>query len=136
MYLSEQVFVDKFLATLTLQGYNSIPFGNEDFKRGIYNMHSYYNQNKDEMGKYRGELSMLFLQQPLGGEYFEFEKLIGDLNGSILSFENPSYITVDIKLDTDNARELLDYEDIDIGIEHISEFARLFCEGANLIPSE
>lgn len=137
MYRSEKLFVNKFIACLKMMNVNGIPFGNSSFYNGIENMHQYFNSNKEYLGKYKNELSMLFLRRPIEGVYDEFADVILEQNGRLMSFilQNPYYEKAEIKIDEEDAEYLLKNNDLDVSEDHLFAFARLFCEGAGLTYS-
>ncbi|MHB1314300.1 MAG: hypothetical protein ACYCX2_02295 [Christensenellales bacterium] len=134
MYQSEELFVDKFIASLRDKKVTSIPFDNEDFYNGVMSMKQYFNTNRNHLGEHQNELAMLFIKSPLEDTFPEFRNAILKLNGWYLSFENPAYVVANIKLDRDGASYILNQNDLDIDKEHLKNFAEKFCEGAGVRP--
>lgn len=132
MYKSEKVFIKNLIACLIKMGVKQIPFGNDDFNEGILCMQQLYIDNYDELGKYGKELGKLFLKRPLGREFAEFEGVITSFNGSLLAFENPSYIKADIKVDEDGADYVLNRNELGIDQRILYEFTSSFCKGARI----
>ena len=134
MYRSEKLFVNKFIACLKKLNVDDIPFGNNSFYKGIENMHQYFISNKEDLGKYRNELSLLFLRRPIEGVYDEFADVILEQNGRLMSFilKNPYYEKAEIKIDEEDAEYLLRNNDLDMAELHLFEFAKLFCRGAGI----
>ncbi len=132
MYSSEKIFIMKFLAGLKKLGITEIPYDNDDFYRGAESMQQYFHLNRNVLGSHANELSMLFLKKPMGGTFFEFREGIARQNGSLMSFENPHYISATIKLDEIGANFILDQDNLDISREQILGFSKAFCEGAEI----
>lgn len=132
MYLSEKIFIMKFLAGLRKIGIAEIPYDNEEFYDGAENMRQYFQTHRNMLGSHANELAMLFLKKPLGGIFFELKEGIAMQNGGLMSFENPYYISATIKLEEDGADYILNQNNLDVSIESILGFSKAFCDGAGL----
>ena len=132
MYASEKVFIRQFIACLKKSGIEEIPYDNTIFEKGAENMQEYFQKNRDKLGEYSNELAMLFLKNPLEGKYSEFKKAIGHQNGSLMSFDNPHYVHAKIILDEEGAKYILSQKNNYISEEHIREFCKAFCTGAEI----
>ena len=133
MYSSEKAFIMKFLAGLKKLGVTEIPYDNEEFNKGAENMQQYFQLYRNDLGRHSNEIAMLFLKNPMGGIFSEFREGIARQNGSLMSFDNPSYVCATIKLDDTGANYILEEKDLDITKEQIIEFSKAFCAGAGII---
>ena len=132
MYQSERIFIKKFLANLLQMGVKRIPFDNEAFYNGAEQMSNYFHQVENQMGRYRDELHMLFIRNPIGGAYDEFKNEISYQNERLMIFENPECVSAQIRLGANDVDYILDHGDIDIPGSLISTFAQKFCLGAGI----
>lgn len=130
-YISEENFVDKFLACLAKYNINSIPFDNHSFYRGVEEMSRYFQQNKEQLGKTANELSLLFLKSPLEGVFSRFRDAISEQNGWYISFENPEYTRGIIKISADEVDDILCADEF-LSAERIVGFTKAFCSGAQI----
>lgn len=132
MYSSEELFMNKFIACLKEMHVNAIPFDNDDFYQGVEKMREYYSKNQQSFGEYKDELSMLFIQRPFDGLFSEFRRAISKQNGWYLSFINPDYVIADIKISNKDAEYTLNQEDLAINTKFIFDYAKAFCDGAQV----
>jgi len=132
LYQSERVFIKKFLAALYKNNVKEIPYDNSQFYAGIACMESKFNQLKPTLGKYKDEISMLFIRNPIDGIFDEFKSGISNQNGLLMTFDNPDFVNAVIKMDDKDSEYILNRGDIDINNDVMASFARSFCEGAKL----
>jgi hypothetical protein len=132
MYTSEKVFIMQFIAWLKKLGVSEIPYDNASFEKGADSMQTYFQENRDQLGKYSNELAMLFLFCSLEGTYSEFKKAIECQNGSLMSFDNPHYLHAKIILDKEGAEYILSQNKTYISEKHIRQFSEAFCTGAEI----
>lgn len=121
-----------FLASLKKMGVSKIPYDNEAFYKGIGNMLQYFQKNRTQLGKYKNEIAMLFLQNSFGGVFSEFKSGIDHQNGDLMSFDNPNYLNAEIQLDEEGADYILKQNNIDMPETSIREFCIAFCDGAKV----
>lgn len=134
MYRNEILFVEKFVASLKVLNVSDIPFGDGEFQNGVEKMHEYFNNHMYDLGELADELSLLFLKRPIEGIYDEITDAMLSLNGRLVSFalSNPYYERASIKLGEKEANTLLEDPCLDIKEQHVLNFAKAFCEGANI----
>lgn len=125
MYPSEKAFIMSFIASLAKKGENAIVLNDPNYNIGLENMHQYFQENRDNMGKYANELAMLFLKNS-DGEYRQFNNAIENLNAGMLSFDNPFYISAHIQIDNNGADEILEENQEYISLEYIDGLATAF----------
>jgi len=134
MYSSEKIFIMKFIACLRKIGVTGFPYDDDNlrFDKGAEKMRIYFQSNREHLGMYSNELSMLFLRNPLSGKFSEFREGIELQNGGLLAFENPKYIQATIKLDEEGASFILNQDNLDVSEKHLLEFSKAFCKGAEI----
>lgn len=131
-YISEENFIDKFIATLKILNVSSIPFDNPDFYSGIEYMKHYFQDNRQSFGDFSNEISMLFIKNPFEGVFSRFRDAISEQNGWYISFENPEYINGIIKITTDDAKQIISNNNLAIPNDCLRNITVAFCEGANI----
>lgn len=131
-YNSEEVFVDKFLACIKKLGVDSIPFDNSLFYDGIEQMSQFFQIHRSDIGEISNEISLLFIKSPCEGNFSRFRNAISNQNGWYISFENPDYLNGILKITEDDAENILEETGLDISNEYLYEFAKAFCNGANI----
>lgn len=136
LYKYEEAFIDKFLACLKKLNVNAIPFDNDYFYSGIEEMQNYFQSHRANFGKASNEISMLFIKNPTERNYSRFRDAISEQNGWYMAFENPGYFKGYIKISDTDADNILLGHDVDIPNEYLFEFARAFCNGANIIQND
>ena len=124
MYYSERAFIMSFIACLSQKGVSTIKL-DENYYRGLENMHRYFQENRESIGAFSNELAMLFLKNS-NGDYRQFDTAIEGLNGGLLSFDNPFYAVAHLK-ETIEASKILNEYDKYISVEHVRGFADAFC---------
>ena len=127
MYSSEKVFMMSFIACLYKEGLTTIKLNDREYSKGIESMRQYFCENREKIGSFSDELSMLFLQNS-NGEYRQFTTAIHSLNADMLSFDNPFYFDANIMIDDEDADEILLGNSTYIPIEHVKGFATAFHE--------
>ena len=132
MYQSERTFINKFLAALYKNGIRKIPYDTPQFYAGVERMEANFNQIKPNLGKYKHEIGMLFIRNPIGGIFDEFRKGISNQNGLLMTFENPDFVFATINIDEKDIEYILNRGDIDISNDVMISFAESFREGAGL----
>lgn len=132
LYNSEEAFIDKFLACLKKLDITSIPFDNAPFYNGVEQMRQCFQVNRDNIGTISNELSMLFIKNPLEGNYARFRDAISEQNGWYISFENPEYVNGSIKISNADADNILNERDLNIPLNYLFDFAKAFCDGASI----
>ncbi len=134
MYRNEILFVEKFIASLKKLNVSDIPFGNTEFHNGVESMHKYFDKHMYDFGEIADELSLLFLKRPIEGIYDEITDAMLSLNGRLVSFAlaNPYYEKASIKLVDNDADYILENLSLDIENNHILNFAKAFCDGAQI----
>ena len=131
-YISEENFIDKFIANLKLLNVILIPFDTPDFYNGIEKMKTYFEKNITNFGSESKELSMLFIKNPYEGVYSRFRDAISEQNGWYISFENPEYISGRIKITLDDAEQIANDTNLSVPNEYIMNITKAFCEGSNI----
>lgn len=131
-YNSEEVFIDKFLACLRKLNVCSIPFDNDSFYNGIEQMRQYFQINRNHLGEIANELSLLFIRNPYEGNFTRFRDVISEQNGWYISFENPEYLNGILKITLDDADNILEDSDLQISRDCLYDFAKAFCQGADI----
>lgn len=131
-YISEETFVDKFIAMLKMLNVSSIPFDNLDFYNGIESMKDYFQDNQHVFGDASNEISLLFIKNPYEGVFSRFRDAISGQNGWYISFENPEYINGIIKITKDDAIRIIDSDNLAISQDCLHDMTVAFCEGANI----
>ncbi len=132
-YISEENFVDRFIATLKVRDVLSIPFDNAEFYSGIEAMKNYFVENAEAFGDFSDEIAMLFIKNPFEGVFSRFRDAISEQNGWYISFENPEYINGIIKITTNDARNIIESNDLKIDQEHLDSITSAFCVGAGIL---
>ena len=131
-YISEENFIDKFIATLKMLNVSSIPFDNCEFYSGVECMKHYFQDNRQSFGCCSDEISMLFIKNPFEGVFSRFRDAISEQNGWYISFENPEYINGIIKITTDDAKRIISNDNLAIPQNCLYNITVAFCEGANI----
>lgn len=131
-YISEENFIDKFIATLKMLDVNAIPFDNSDFYSGVEHMKHYFQDNRPLFGDFSDELSMLFIRNPFEGVFSRFRDAISEQNGWYISFENPEYINGIIKITTADAEQIINNNNLNLPHDCLHNITVAFCEGANI----
>lgn len=131
-YVSEEKFIDKFIASLKILDVSSIPFDNSEFYNGIESMQHYFQDHRQLFGDFSDEISMLFIRNPFEGVFSRFRDAISEQNGWYISFENPEYINGIIKITKDDAEQIISDDNLPIPLECLQSITAAFCEGANI----
>lgn len=131
-YISEESFIDRFIATLKVLDVESIPFDNPSFYNGVEAMKIYFQENMANFGNYCNEISMLFIKSPFEGVFSRFRDAISEQNGWYISFENPEYINGIIKITSKDARNIIESNDLEISQNHLRSITEAFCAGAGI----
>ena len=131
-YISEENFIDKFIASLKLLDVSSIPFDNNDFYNGIESMKRFFQDNRQSFGELSSEISMLFIKNPYEGVYSRFRDAISQQNGWYISFENPEYVNGLIKITKDDAKRIIEDHNFEVPEFCLYNITKAFCDGANI----
>lgn len=131
MYNNEIMFIDKFLSMLRKLGVSQIPFRNEKYRNGVYEMKNCFMEFQPLLDRKVHDIKLLFVD---GGES-DLARGIMDCNdGSMISFElkNPYYEKASIKMDDEDADYILNDTNLKIPNHIIREMALAFCKGAEI----
>ena len=131
-YIAEEIFIDKFLACLRKLDVRSIPFDNDNFYNGVEHMRQIFQTNEGKLGEISREISMLFIKNPYEGVFARFRDAISEQNGWYISFENPDYVNGILKITLTDADNILNEQNLTVPQKYLFDFARAFCEGANI----
>lgn len=131
-YISEENFIDKFIASLKLLDVSSIPFDNSDFYNGVESMKHFFQDNRQSFGELSSEISMLFIKNPYEGVYSRFRDAISQQNGWYISFENPEYVNGIIKITKDDAKRIIEDHNLEVPQFCLCDITKAFCDGANI----
>lgn len=131
-YNSEESFIDKFIACLMKLSVTEIPFDNSAFYNGIEQMRQYFQNNRQNIGEVSDEISLLFIKNPFERNFARFRDAISEQNGWYMSFENPEYTIGIIKINNTDADNILNEDDLKIPLKYLYDFAKAFCQGANI----
>lgn len=131
-YNSEESFIDKFIACLKKLSVTEIPFDNSAFYNGIEQMRQYFQNNRQNIGEVSDEISLLFIKNPFERNFARFRDAISEQNGWYMSFENPEYTIGIIKINNTDADNILNENDLKISLNYLYDFAKAFCQGANI----
>lgn len=131
-YNSEESFIDKFIACLKKLSVTEIPFDNSSFYNGIEQMRQYFQNNRQNIGEVSDEISLLFIKNPFERNFARFRDAISEQNGWYMSFENPEYTIGIIKINNTDADNILNEDDLKIPLNYLYDFAKAFCQGANI----
>jgi len=131
-YNSEESFIDKFIACLKKMNVTKIPFDNSAFYNGIEQMRQYFQNNRENIGEVSDEISLLFIKNPFERNFARFRDAISEQNGWYMSFENPEYTIGIIKINDIDADNILNEHDLNISLDYLYDFAKVFCMGANI----
>ena len=131
-YNSEESFIDKFIACLKKLSVTEIPFDNSAFYNGIEQMRQYFQNNRQNIGEVSDEISLLFIKNPFERNFARFRDAISEQNGWYMSFENPEYTIGIIKINNTDADNILNENDLKIPLNYLYDFAKAFCQGANI----
>lgn len=129
---SRVLFVKQFLARLSSMGFRTIPINDENFKNGVASMAAYFGGHEDHFGPNAEQLKMLFLKYSTRGDYSQFAKIIENLNGRLLSLENPHYIRANLKLEQDYVDELVHNDELGIAPHEFDELVNCFIAGSHI----
>lgn len=131
MYNNEILFVDKFLSILKKMGVSQIPFRNEDYRNGVYEMKNCFSELQPLLNQDVHDIKLLFVD---GGESDLANGIMDCNDGSMISFElkNPYYEKASIKIDEEDADYILNDQTLDVPNDIIEEMARAFCRGAGI----
>lgn len=129
------LFVKQFLANLFVEEIQTIPINNDRFNNGIERMAEYFSDNRGSFGPYVEKIDQLFWQYSTKGDYSEFEKIIENFNGRILSLENPYYVKANIKFQDGYDKILIDDNQLEIERGVYQDLVDCFCEGAGISVS-
>lgn len=135
-YNSEESFIDKFIACLKKLSVTEIPFDNRAFYNGIEQMRQYFQNNRENIGEVSDEISLLFIKNPFERNYARFRDAISEQNGWYMSFENPEYTIGIIKINNTDADNILNEDDLKIPLNYLYDFAKAFCQGANIMMKQ
>ncbi len=75
---------------------------------------------------------MLFLKYSTRGDYSQFAKIIENLNGRLLSLENPHYIRANLKLEQDYVDEFVHNDELEIAPHEFDELVNRFIAGSHI----
>ena len=131
-YNSEESFIDKFIACLKKLSVTEIPFDNSAFYNGIEQMRQYFQNNRQNIGEVSDEISLIFIKNPFERNFARFRDAISEQNGWYMSFENPEYTIGIIKINNTDADNILNENDLKIPLNYLYDFAKAFCQGANI----
>jgi len=135
-YISEEIFIDKFIACMRLRDIEAFDFDTDSFYAGIEKMRQFFLSNRNKFGNDADEISLLFIKNPIEGVYSRFRDAISEQNGSTISFENPKYTRSAIKISKEDAKELLRIEHLSVDDNYVEEMTDEFCVGARLIDEK
>lgn len=133
LYISEQIFVDKFIAFMRLADIESFPFDTKEFYDGIERMNQFFINNRSQFGDDADEISRLFIKDSNEGVYSRFRNAIDFQNGKLVKFENPEYVKGLVKVSRKDAEKTINKEHISVSNEYMNEITDAFCKGAGLI---
>ena len=131
MYNNEIRFIARFLSMLKKLKVTQIPFRNEEYRNGVYEMRDYFSEIQGLLDEKVHDIRLLFVD---GGEGDMAEGIMDCNDGSMISFElkNPFYEKASIKIDEDDADYILADHSLDVPNYIIEEMARAFCRGAGI----
>lgn len=130
-----RIFLKKFLAAISLNDINNIPFSGDKFQNGIEAVEIYLRNNLDP--DTYDLLSEMFVKTPVQEVYNQIRDMFMDLNGDTIKFsavENPYWTNITISIDSNYASFLLNnnsYLKIDKSI--VTGAANEFLERAGVI---
>ena len=130
-----RIFLKKFLAAISLNDINNIPFSWDKFQNGIEAVEIYLRNNLDP--DTYDLLSEMFVKTPVQEVYNQIRDMFMDLNGDTIKFsavENPYWTNITISIDSNYASFLLNnnsYLKIDKSI--VTGAANEFLERAGVI---
>ncbi|MCM1540809.1 MAG: hypothetical protein NC121_06050 [Blautia sp.] len=134
MYNNEILFIDKFLSMLKKLGVSQIPFRNDEYRNGVYEMKKHFLEMQSLLDKSLYDIELLFID---GGEG-DLAKGIMDCNdGNMISFElkNPYYEKASIKIESADADYILSDKSLKLSNDAIRELTLAFCKGAGVSVS-
>lgn len=138
MNQEENVFLNKFIASLCLRGVKTIPFAGEEFQLGISAVETVLAESLEENDFQK--LSDLFVKVPVEETYHQIRTMFMNLNGQGISFsgaDNPMWETMTIKMNAYSAqRELADNSVLDINKDLMNRLTEEFCEAAGIVVWE
>lgn len=105
---------------------------NSAFYNGIEQMRQYFQNNRQNIGEVSDEISLLFIKNPFERNFARFRDAISEQNGWYMSFENPEYTIGIIKINNTDADNILNEDDLKIPLNYLYDFAKAFCQGANI----
>lgn len=129
MYNNEILFIDKFLSMLKKLGVSQIPFRNEKYRNGVYEMKNCFIEAQPLLDKKVHDIKLLFID---GGESDLATGIMDCNDGNMISFElkNPYYEKASIKIDEEDADYILSDTSLEIPNDIIRSMALAFCKGA------
>lgn len=131
MYNNEILFVDKFLSMLKKFKISSIPFKNEQYRKGVTEMKRYFTERQANLDADLMDIKFLFMDE---GEGDFAEAIMGANDGKMISFElrNPYYENATVKMQEEDADYLLQDKELKLTYEFIEGITKAFCNGAGL----
>lgn len=130
-----RTFLKKFIASLYLNGVNTIPFSGTEFQNGVEQMKNCLENSLNSMDFEK--LSDIFVKLPVQEMYNKIRDLLMDLNGDTISFvgvDNPYWTKASIKMNSYYAHKILNDHDLcDIDTDIINNATNEFCEAAGVI---
>lgn len=134
MYNNEILFIDKFLSMLRKLGISQIPFRNEKYRNGVYEMKNCFVEFQPLLDKKVHDIKLLFID---GGESDLAGGIMDCNDGNMISFElkNPYYEEASIKMDDEDADYILDDTSLEIPNYIIKAMTLAFCKGAGISVS-
>ena len=130
LYHEEELFIEKFIAGLKRKGCDVFPYDVEAFYNGIEKMRVYFDNNRDSFGDLADDISLLFIKNPYQGIYSRFRDAISVRNGSIVSFENPTYDRCIVRLSEEDAEYLFRVNSLEIDARLIEDMIDQFLTAA------
>lgn len=131
MYNNEIIFINKFLSALRILGVTQIPFRNEAYRNGVYEMKRYFTEIQSQIDRKYYDIKMLFINN---GESDFAEGIMNSNDGDMISFElkNPLYEWASVKINEEDAIYILQDKEFELSNDIIMGLTKAFCAGAGV----
>ncbi len=126
MYPNEILFTDKFLATLKLMGYTSMPYKTQEYRNGVRAMKKYYELHANQLSEGIDDIELLFIRN---GEK-DFAEAIMAVNGHDISLNNPSLEKASIQMSETKADLTIEDKELNIPDTFMKGITQAFCDAA------
>jgi hypothetical protein len=127
----ERNFVERFLACMWQKGITEIPFDDQAFSSGVDAAKAYLQTRGDSFLRQRN-LDLLFQKQTTYGEYIRLMDVIHDMNGILVSLQNPHYVSARINMSSELAEYLIDTNETGLSEDDFQGVIEAFSQGAHL----